>query len=359
MLPLLQLCVPNKLLSQPVGSSEDFMKSIVLLTANLARNSLKHLMCRDFRQFDALVGENCCQLRAYHVQRHGLISQERIEGLMKEISSIRSFALETGFPVGKCKPVEQAGHHILHTIKTPSPLFTTEEKFLFLSHMLFVIRDPTEGRADRSEAKNLRVFLPAEEGQLEEGVLSMIMFAAKRSLAELSVKFAQKLASELTVEPPVKMILTNLMGKENQKTKGVEASSPLIGVPCFFTLFIILGHLQEKKGTLIIRVKQEEGYIDIPVLRGEGPKMIVEGVSERLDREAIQQRGLELILANAAAHPQYFGVAGNNEIPLFERDKGPVALEHFRLFEQYKKQAIEACPLFAVQHIYCEGGVHA
>lgn len=292
MLPLLQLCVPGKLLSQPVGPNENLIKSIVVLTANIARNSLLHLQNRDFKQFDALVGENTCQLRAYHVQRNGVLPNERILELLQEIGTLHQQTLTPGFFDVEVHSKEQISQRINWKLKESPLQFTIEELFLIISHMLYVVRAPVEGRADRSEPTNLRVFLPAEEGNLDDKVLTDIMFMAKKSLAELSAKYAQNLANELLIDKPIKVLLSDLMSKKNQKTKQIQGQPPLVGVPCFFSIFIILEHLQERNGSLTIRVQREGGNIDIPIFENHGPKMIVEGVSQKLDEEAIQQKGL-------------------------------------------------------------------
>lgn len=359
MLPLLQLCIPSTLLARPVSNNEGLMKSIVLFTANIARNSLVHLQNRNFKQFDALVGENTCQLRAYHVQRNGNISNERINHLLMKIDALSQHTLETVFPVGQNGPGGQIGQYVNRLPDELQLKLTEEEKYLILSHMLCVVREPVPERADQSESSHLEVFLHPHEEPLDGTMLTDIMFVAKRSLSELSAKYAQQLALELDdrkVDHPIKRMLYDLMGKKNQKTNEIHGHSALIGVSCFFSILIILEHLQENKGALVIRVKRAEGFVDIPILEGKGPRMIVEGISENLNEEAIQQQGIEIIMVNAACHPQYFGAQGNNVMPLLRGTLSPLAAAHQRLYLNYKARGEQVLPLFQVKHIYCEGG---
>lgn len=341
--PLLSILLP-KSLNQEIKETSGIEEALHIghSATSLAIAALDHLQQGNLRQMDALVGETSCQLRALKVASYFAelsASSEKQRQLKSTIEKIK--LLEKAFVEILREPLPQNGDGLKVVPFLESVLIkkgieldlklSDDESFVILSHLLYKTRD--KEKPSLTNHNQILEFLPKGRS-ISEYALNAIAFKAKEELAKRSVGFIQKQASSLKTLPArTKKIFETALNQKNVQ----YVASTLPCTPCYFNIRVLLEKLQESDLNLVLKVKRfdangvplDEEPLQIVSKSASKSALVFEGVSiseenQKLSRndyvEGLLKTGLkEIILLNAASHPQYAGRKKDAPLPLFSK----------------------------------------
>lgn len=319
-----------------------------LICVNVALSALKAYQAQDYLQFDALVGENACQIRAAMLQDIDQNEELKasIGGLIEKLERIRETLLSDKLPEkeeGLCQLAE-------------------EEKRLILSHLLNCTRDPSNKL--RTAENRLMKFCP-EGKSLSEQTLIEVTFHAKRILSQTSVNYVKHITDDLVVK---KML------SQEENLKGLRIT------PLFYNMTALLDHIKTKHSPLMLNIGSEHKLVFQSNEKGELQK--IENLDELGSQSAFviycqinDQENLEqilealeknendyvtrFILADAADHPLFAGDKKKG-IKLFQDSKVSPYIQHCQgntlkeIQEQLEdlanqKSTLDGCTVFRKQ----------
>jgi hypothetical protein len=345
----------NKLMISSPEEEAMALARLRLITA-VALSACEQLDKKNFRAFDALVGETSCQLRAHAIQQMASDPafvtalaqvQQKLSYLLKRLDGPFSLIIS-----GKEDHTVYCRKVLKECSQTPDPkglhgeLATPPELsqracFLILSHFLYLTRDCTNPQ--RTNAQQLVGLLrpvgrevDKERDAIDTKCCELIVKSVKRALAQASVEF---ISNETKNDPEYELFYKALF-----KTS-VESSCDLICAPCFPCIDFILYKAQKDRRPIALVIEKEDQRYVVPfavrerkyvvVEAGEltqQPVLIFKGVSthpaekasfiaELLGKEDPFGRACEMIRMNAAAHPQYAGSKKELSVALLEKGK--------------------------------------
>lgn len=287
-------------------------KGIRLICTNIAIRAFRFYLSHEFREFDALVGENNCQHRtgmlieSYHKNE---IDKSRLSLLIEKLEIIRDQLLKTlsTFP----EEVEFKDE------------FKEQEKFLILCHTLKSMR---ETHLNRLNSKSLESLLNRYNDGIfvEERYLKEISIYVKRQLADLSVKYIQNLEGEH------QSILKKLLSQvEDANGQGLRCTAFYFGLKSLFE------KLKKYRTTIIISTEKEKlifqfdesqklQRIKDPSFILEDPAFVVEcHINQEQEARAFlyslePDQVIDFILNQSADHPLFAGKRKDQKLQIFE-----------------------------------------
>jgi len=347
---------------------------LLLIGMQQATNALK---AKEFEQFDALVGENACQIRAVKIAMTAQKYVDSVESLQAQINK----AMQNIERVLQSAESMKKGGSMKDLLKskTIDVALTSDELFLIESFLLSVAKS-TSSTAEKStkvlsplcqkDVVDLEK-LKQQFGQKDEDVsnkfVSNLVSKTRKLLSEASVLFVQEQAKLLKNQKLEDMC----SGKFNITHNKYLSCSPM-----FWTYKTCLLAAQKQKIPLVLYAKflaQDKGcsiideacivFQPVDTLYEESSPyqrdlakaaIIVQGIvygkqlpSKSQWKETMRTQKLDVILAGAADHRQY---------PDQEKDRIVEELGD-KEFELYKKMASEGYSLknsskFFIQHVY-------
>lgn len=323
-------CIPKKINREGVAGdvSDNDRATITNVYLTFAIKAIEKLEQGALQEFDALCGDTACQKRAIVIAELYNASAAQNHSRVQALKEACQQALDQG--------VDQAAENILDKIQ-----ISLEEQIMVSSHILTLTRD----KSNRSitNAKNL-------ESTMDFDVVDSFVFKLKESISTLSVAKTQKIAAELPLNE-LNQALKGLLGKHNVLSKD---GGRTMFTPCTFNNLAILQRMRERKEIAILSVKHlpsrrvkkivlqgdpENGFVKVQVdLVKNSAAVIFEGIATDATRtiDAITyqlfkepdkierypgSRFMEIVLANASMHPQYWREKNGKkepEIPYFE-----------------------------------------
>ena len=210
---------------KPIALGAEQSLAFRLMCVNVAISAFQSYSDQDYMQFDALVGENACQIRASMLQEMILSSDlnPKLAGLIAKLEKIREKLL-SGLP-----EEEDALDKL-----------TFQHQGLILSRLLNCTRDPLNKL--RTNELMLRQFCP--DKSLREDVLVEVSYHAKRCLSQASLKYVRSIESNLVVK--------KMLGQTENANKG--------GIQCSALLYNMEGlmeNLKSKHNLLMLNIGGE------------------------------------------------------------------------------------------------------
>lgn len=336
--------------------------------AQVSLKALKSFKKKDLEKFDALVGENACQLRACKIMDLAqMLSQDTAfqEKLKKTIACAK--ALCEGLKkkivpsIKKMSLKEFCAQNNLKIFDMGRDLEFIVQSYL-LTHTK--VTERKEGAVccfDRTEIKKL------EEFGLQKTKASKVVTAFQQKLAQNSLVYLIEEGDELSQTDE------NIFVKRRTKYLRKDSNGRLCS-PCFYSFDVCLKRILEKKQSVVIVVERfnpSNQKVDTVKMHyksngkefevaeqfdGADPVIVIEGPCVREDQNSLSQKTFiemfteksltEILMANAAQHALYPGKLKGIQIP-----------NDLRL-EKFAKQAEEiGCSyknptLFLIEHIY-------
>lgn len=359
-----------------------------LLLVKIAKNALVHFLNQDYMQFNALVADTSCQIRASKQQKLALQASDLRKSLEAEIKKTHAvmICLEEALkkeevPTNSPLICEYLGKVVF---ACDNLNITKDMQFLVLSHLLTLTRD-AQNPLKTCEGNLNSLLGKAHELPLDRCV--KIVRYAKSQLSVRSVEYVREIARTIPKAQGDSKALVDALSKGNIK----EYVNLQIS-PCLFNLQTILCNVRQTKSLLLLKVhrynslgqKLDRGVLMVGCVVSNdgitfqrlkpstlnGPAIVIEGLSKTAkplckkgysdallgEKDALasapHSRVIQIILANAAAHPQYAG----------EKLRGvkPKVAGHLaELADAMEKVAnlqgfCDNNPtLFSIKHIYC------
>lgn len=339
--------LPSSSLAAPVQDQEGVKCAIDLgiLLTQLAVDALEDFNQGKLRQFDALVGDTSCQIRAVFVAKHYQNSKEQYESLRiraktanQTLRELRKKAPE----VTSSKPLREFLPQLVLEDKEQLP---QEAVTLILAHTLFRTRD--RSNPAKTNALNLNEIIGEGSSLIKED--DPIVRQAKNALAVRSIDFLKKEITVIGLIPAMATLYKSMF------TKGILHDGRPCS-PCYFNLRLLLDSLLKDRRIVILKISRPShrrpGRRRCTTLtfraskKGTGFKrlcqasklpdqsaVVFEGTSQsklgfKAFAKKFKKRGLKTaILANAAAHPQYVGKNKDAPIPHYVKKQADVCMK--------------------------------
>jgi hypothetical protein len=317
--------------------------AVAFLVLEAAKQAFQLYIDQKLHRFDPLCGDTSCQLRAIQLLQLKVDSTERQHKMIQAIDKLKeNLALCAVKPIRKELAMSDyfsmlgTSESLSNKLNPSSLELKPPDPFLILSYLLTQTRDD-ENRSS-TNAKNLVRFLPdATAKAISVKTRKLIISLAKERLAAISIQYLGML-----IKPMKNKALQTLCAMTLPACGEVQSS------PCFFNIQAILRSLKEKEEHIALKIDrkltsneklssitlffQGRGAHFVPYNPKDGFRVMVfesECIAEHTEEEQEYLKRLfppqsscnrleELLLANAALHPQYAGESKNKPIPLFE-----------------------------------------
>ena len=347
-------------------------KSDAVAKMELAIKAAKRALI-DFQQgnlpsFDALVGENACELRAACVldlweQKKDL--DPEVEAALAQLSAAEASLedLKKQEEIFSKKEEFPDLHAFCAQYKLDVPL---SERMLFLAQAFMLCVTSEKGL--RTKPSALKAFSPA----LSDALCKKLVSKAQKSLSAFSVHYLQAEASQLKprlqclVQNP--FVLTDVQGR--------------CATPCFFGLEVVFHRLWQKKQPILFKVisKNDEAPLFFLFQPGESPlsyvpvsldqaapdtaAMVFEGTSSSSKPQELlpvlnRLTPYGIFMMNNAQHPQYFGSAKRSQIAWDRIDDPAIKKAAKSAFYIWNAFALGGCSannksFFLIEHSFCD-----
>jgi hypothetical protein len=361
------------------GSLRTSLKEYSLLLVAMEK-VMAALQCGDFEQFDAVVGENACEIRAAKIAMSVLKYLEAVPSIQAQIKrakqkiEVLSQSLELLMKKG-------VSLHALLKEEELDVSLTEDELFLIESFLLSVaktVKPPKEEtplcRNDAADPKKLKEF----GKDVSTSFVDDLVRKTRQLLSAASVAFVQAQAQLLGDEQLKRMCSQEFVVNHNS----------WLCIPMFWTYKTLLLAAQKKGIPLVFYVKflaQDKGfevvdeeclllqsafdgrsslaYEEVIPCRRDLAKVaiIVQGAvcanGDRLPsksqwKKAIASQKLDVILAGAADHRQY----PNSEEDIRIEQLKDEEFESYRKLARNAGYALENPTMFFIQHVYLATG---
>ncbi|MBN2479624.1 MAG: hypothetical protein JXA94_05300 [Parachlamydiales bacterium] len=329
------------------------------------KKAFEDFLERKYENFDALVGENACQLRVSMVLDLTRDYEDlEILKIISRISQVQQRILSLN--KSDLIPTNEMGFEKFLEINNIFIEIPSKYQFLIEAYILSKSKD--DKKFERTKPENLQKLSTKISKKLSQEIVK----EAQRALSRKSVEYLEKIAQDNNY--PLSDELIYVDKKEVR------------GLPCFMGIELLLKHFSNKKYPILLKCKsisdsqvksilftyQGEAY-DIgnlgirPNIKLKEflkqillkPVFVVEGFCDKkVDVQKIKELGVESILkANAAAHFQYF--SDGKLLNPFDTE----GEDHKRIkddFHRYKDIALkegysnENPSVFCVKHIICK-----
>lgn len=340
-------------------------------------SALNHLENKDLKNFDALVGENACQIRAIKI---ALIASENQTDfcLMKEQIELLQNKIRTLLSEKTINQLMSSGIS-LATLLTEQELdieLTSDLSFALLSHLLSIAKNAQSELSspfcirDKSDPKKLKQL----DSEVSSKFANSVVRRARRLLSEASVQFIRE-----TAWNSGNMHLIRMLSKEFTYEFNSWPSTPM-----FWTYKALLKNALDKNIPLIILAKFIEQSDKKYVIRDQqilffkphldsknelvyqqaipnkedlkNPSLVVQGVVD-LDQERhffckntwseqlVKNSVVDIILAAAADHRQY--PCSERQVPLHDAE-----YVEYKEMAQKKGFSLNNPTTFFINHVY-------
>lgn len=323
-------------------------------------------------KFDALVGENACQIRAIRTAIIASKSFVDFDSLRSRIQVIQR-KIEVLLSPSQLSALMRSHISLKELVGNPEqdiPL-TSEEMFLIQAYLLCDAKELKPSllcRKEIAEPKKLKRF-----GDVTSGFVNELVRKLRQSMAAKSVEFVRECALLLQSKPLIRMVSEDFTIKHN---------SCWPCTPMFWTYQTLLLFAQRESIPLIIHVKFEAKDRDHEVVDEDYLffKVTPEGslYSEAIPLEAdIKQAAcviqgivcanrhelpskaewstamrehsiLDVVLAGAADHRQYPDPSHDHLV----EEKGDVEFERYKALARTKGFSLDNPSTFFIQHVY-------
>ncbi|MFZ4773511.1 MAG: hypothetical protein ACOYK9_05925 [Chlamydiia bacterium] len=341
----------------------------------IAIQALTYFQKGEYEKFDALVGENACQIRAICIALIALKNLIEFDLVLIQLAVVKeriAFLLTENF----IKNLMASGISLneLMLKENLSLLLNFEVVFSILSFILTetkvtIKKDETEFSPlirEKNDYKKLKSF-----GEITTSFSDKFVTKSRKMLAELSTQFIQEITKELSDNNLQRMLSDNF----------IQSKNSLISLPTFWTIKSFLLTLKKESIPLFIHVKfmqkldDEIRFIDDELLffetisscstepkmgasYNQNPIMVIQGItlidsdlsrSKKEWRDRIFKHSItDIVLAVAADHRQYIEPEQNKIIDqLKDRE-----YEYYKALAKSEGFSLENPSTFFIQHIY-------
>lgn len=356
------------------GSLRTSLKEYSLLLAAMEQ-AITALQNGDFEQFDAVVGENACQIRAVKI---AMTAQNYFESVKSIQAQITNSKLKIETLSKSLEPLMKRGISLQSLLEREEidVALTSDELFLFESFLLSVAKTVKPAkvssplcRNDVTDYKKLKQF----NTDVSTSFMNELVKRTKQLLSAASVIFVKEQAKFLKNEQLEKKCSEDFLVNYN--------SCPCI--PMFWTYKTLLLAAQKKGIPLVIYAKflakdkkystvDEDCIVFQPSVNNQGSiyeesvpypsdlakvAIFVQGVvcantdllpSKSQWRKAVTVQKLDVILAGAADHRQYPNPEEDRRIEELNDDE----FEGYKTMARSKGYALENPSVFFIQHVY-------
>lgn len=321
----------------------------------------------DLEQFDALVGENACQIRAVKI---AMLYSSTMEGLESTLAAIKIAKLK----VEELSKLMSKGISLsqLLTEKDLEVCVTQDELFLLESFLLTFVKTVKSAKPSAplcmNEATNPKKLIQLEL-QVSGSFTEKLVRKVRQRLSAASVVFVQEQAKLIPDTKLVEMTSGDFTVNYN--------SWPCI--PMFWTYKTLLATAQNQNIPIIIYGKSnktdsasDEGVVffkqdpnqtkvsyraTVPVAEDlEKAAIVVQGVvcgrflpSDNQWKATIADDKLDVILAGAADHRQYPDANEDRRVKAL----GDVEFKAYKEMAKSNGYALKNPSTFFIQHVYC------
>ena len=326
----------------------------------LAKSALQHYSEKNFSEFDALVGDAACQVRAIMVATFAQ-KEEIMEQSRKDLEK-----------VGSClKAIEEkSANHTCSCVLAKESILLTKMHILKTTRSIHKIELKC-GHCDTQiptfkERIEPKLIIPLYKTKTKS---QKVVDSCSQSLSQFGIAFLQEEAKSASSEVTQKMISQENVLVLNQRQE----------IPCFYSIQAIMDIAQKKHIPLLIKVKKLEHALekshddpfDTVILqknetkeaKTDDPLIVIEGMRisdeapESYKTKLLGHNIVHLIHCNAAQHAQYTGNKGLESVPLMQKE---LFLEEKTRIETLANEAkILGCSdknrsLFCITHIFCD-----
>ncbi len=331
------------------------------LVLEIVRNAFHALEKQEYEKFDALVGENTCEVRAVWIAlkapkllRSIKSIQERLELALEDMERIEA---------GIEKSMSKRNLTLIQLLETATVELDDDQLTMIQCYLLFASSVRTgkinaENQLFGTRETDPKQLLKMKAVAVSVNAISWLVSKAKKDLSLTSVKFVQETAIKLHN----KTLFDRVSGK-----MVICPNNFLTAMPMFWAYKTLIIAAEQNRLPIVMIGRFSDGSVET-LLFDAAPYRIKEPVREDLDRiafmvqgyvqgtpdkrkwiETIQARTIvDVILAGAADHRQYFQ---ENE------DARVIALEDEE-FTRYQALALKEGyagknpTTFFIQHVY-------
>lgn len=358
----------------------DGLKEYQLLV-NCAKDALTALQKGDLSQFDPLVGENACQIRAIEL---AFIFSNTALDFTESLNELCSIGRHLDQLINYHCLIPKSIISLANLIDEEGLTFplTNYEALCIQFHLLTVAKESIRKEAlflfsptnsNRSAIEKIKTF-----GCVSNRFAEQLIHATRKRISEDSVLFVRSLADTLLDSDPDKTMLSERFIYKHKGAINYE----LACLPCYWTMRILMRAAFKQDIPLIIKAVQKakdrdyetvneaifcflpspDGYkrVSLDSLDSDSASFIMYGATcadfdelpsrSNWEKAILEINPIDLILAATAAHPQY---PGNGERELLSD-------VHDAEYERYKQKAVEwGCSLknpsrLLPIHFYCD-----
>lgn len=299
---------------------------------NILDAALFHFETGDLEKFDALVGENACQIRAVKIAMIYLKYPSELLDLRKQIEHLRN-KLTNLLETRTLNQLMNSGVNLKALIETHDLDLTlnSETMFIFLSFILTEMKEPqpqnisTLHQNEKSTPKKLKKYSP----DISVNFASLLTSKVRRHLANASVQFVTEKAWEIKDTHLIEMV----------SEEYVKESNTWPCLPMFWTYKILLQSALKEGIPIILRAKflkksgehykileertlifkpchTGQNYVLTQSIEKESAACVIQGVVlesdsarpfciKQWEKNLLKHSVVEIILAGAADHRQY------------------------------------------------------
>lgn len=329
----------------------------LLLTA--LEEAIEALRRGDFEQFDALVGDNACQIRAVKIA-------ECAPAYIKALNSLQDQIVRAKENIQKLpSSLDKLGRKNFRQLLDEKGLdieLSSDELFLIKCYLLFVTKKPLPPNEktplcgnEESVSKNLLRF-----GAVSQKSAQRLVDETRKSLSKDSVVYVRELANSLNDEQLIKICSDAFTSKQIRTC-----------IPMFWTYKTLLLAAEQRKLPLILNAKfvvkgQEKTIVDeesiyLNAKSFKQTAIIIDGFvcREQLPSKQewiaeIKSQGLfDVVLAGAADHRQYPDEKIQEVVEILKKPefKDP-EFEGYKQLAKEKGYSFENPSQFFIQHVY-------
>lgn len=353
--------VPNFQVSDS-QTTKKAITAIDLITRSI-QGAFSDFLENKYENFDALVGENACQIRVSMVLDFCKDRVSQISAIARQVDEIRQKILS----IKKQDIIPEKEMSFEDFCKTKNIFLEIPSEYLFLIEAWILCQSKDLNVFEKTKPENLQALLPGLSKKFSEDIVK----SAQKSLSKRSVMYLQNLAQDVGFPLTSDFIFFD--------KKGIQ------GLPCFIGVEILLKHLAKEKYPILLRCtsnsdksmkfvlfRSSEGSFSEDHIRVEPgcklkdalkqkllePTFVVEGYcSQKVDVEKIKKFGFEIVLkANAAQHHQYFS-DGKDKDPFEDKPDGDLVKQERAKYQKIAFDegfSYENPTTFCIRHIFCQ-----
>lgn len=371
------LCATNLLCSEhkikkpiDIQSGLEKLKLLVCLTEGAIDSFLK----KNLSHFDALVGENACELRASYILDlidQGTLFTDTLVQTLEKVNKIKTCLSDVEW-VEKASSDQKNYQIDLQTFVQTMGLnfdISEEEAFLVQSFLLTQTKEVDENHVERSNPQLLQKLIPELSGKFCKSLVK----ETQKQLSWKSVKYIQKEAQLIQSENQKK-----LLSELTSDPFVLEDDHGRVAAPCYFALKTVMTRMWEKKELILYKIhaqgqqkpmfllfkpgKDLGVYEEIPVEESLAQVAAIWEGTSKLSLSLLRDLFTRLtpfgiFSMNNAQHPAYFGKNKGNKIALDKTKFKKRGLTEIAIFQAFAhKMGCHASnqAVFFHDHSFCD-----